>query len=209
MAFDASCHTVEDLELSLRDQTDTAPAPISRPGGRAARIQAAVLEAVETLRQEKAASEITVPMIAARAGVTPSTIYRRWGDLSQLLADAAVRQFQADALPPDSGNWQSDLGLWLEQFVDEMSSGPGRELLREALAGSSTERAGQCTECILRNLASIIARGVRQGATPPDAETLLDRVVAPVIYRILFTKTPPTTQYAAGLLRQCLDGEID
>ncbi len=83
MAFDASCHTVEDLELSLRDQTDTAPAPISRPGGRAARIQAAVLEAVETLRQEKAASEITVPMIAARAGVTPSTIYRRWGDLSQ------------------------------------------------------------------------------------------------------------------------------
>ncbi len=194
MAFDASCHTVEDLELSpLRDQTDTAPAPISRrPGGRAARIQAAVLEAVETLRREKAASEITVPMIAARAGVTPSTIYRRWGDLSQLLADVAVRQFQADALPPDSGNWQSDLGLWLEQFVDEMSSGPGRELLREALAGSSTERAGQCTECILRNLASIIARGVRQGATPPDAETLLDRVVAPVIYRILFTKTPPT-----------------
>ncbi|ERM01908.1 hypothetical protein Q644_02530 [Brucella intermedia 229E] len=167
---------------------------------------------METLRQEKAASEITVPMIAARAGVTPSTIYRRWGgDLSQLLADVAVRQFQADALPPDSGNWQSDLGLWLEQFVDEMSSGPpGRELLREALAGSSTERAGQCTECILRNLASIIARGVRQGATPPpDAETLLDRVVAPVIYRILFTKTPPTTRYAAGLLRQCLDGEID
>ncbi|WP_273729374.1 TetR/AcrR family transcriptional regulator [Brucella gallinifaecis] len=193
--------------MSLRDQTDTAPAPISRPGGRAARIQAAVLEAVETLRQEKAVSEITVPMIAARAGVTPSTIYRRWGDLSQLLADVAVRQFQADALPPDSGNWQSDLGLWLEQFVDEMSSGPGRELLREALAGSSTERAGQCTECILRNLTSIMARGVRQGATPPDAETVLDRVVAPVIYRILFTKTPPTTDYAAKLLRQCLDGK--
>ncbi|WP_198019397.1 TetR/AcrR family transcriptional regulator C-terminal ligand-binding domain-containing protein [Paracoccus sp. J55] len=81
-------------------------------------------------------------------------------------------------------------------------------MLHEALAGSSTERAGQCTECILRNLASIIARGVRQGATLPDAETLLDRVVAPVIYRILFTKTPPPTQYAAGLLRQCLDGQI-
>lgn len=209
MAFNALCHALKDLELPLRDQTDTNLAPISRPGGRAARIQAAVLDAVEALKQEKTTPEITVPMIAARAGVTPSTIYRRWGDLTQLLADVAVRQFQVDALPADSGDWQADLGLWLEQFVDEMSSEPGRELLREALAGSSTERAGQCTECILRNLASIIARGVGQGATPPDAETVLDRVVAPVIYRILFTKTPPTTEYAAGLLLQCLDAETD
>ncbi len=193
--------------MALQDSRDSLPTPASRPGGRAARIQAAVLEAVETLKQEKASSEITVPMIALRAGVTPSTIYRRWGDASQLLADVAVRQFQADSLPTDSGDWHADLGLWLEQFVDEMTSGPGRDLLREALAGSSTDRAGQCTECILLSLNTIITRASEQGVTPPDAETLLDRVVAPVIYRILFTKTPPSTQYAAQLLRQCLDGE--
>lgn len=196
--------TMKDAVFSAQQQTDSPTQQGSRPGGRAARIQAAVLEAVDALKQEKAASEITVPMVAARAGVTPSTIYRRWGDVKRLLADVAVRQFQADVLPPDSGNWQRDLDLWLEQFVDEMSSGPGRELLREALALGATDRAGQCTECILRTLDSILARGIQQGATPPTSGALLDQVVAPVIYRILFTPMPPTTDYAAGLLRQCL-----
>ena len=201
---------MESRKSDVQDQADSARAEslatlVSRPGGRAARIQAAVLSAVEALKQEKPSSEITVPMVAARAGVTPSTIYRRWGDLSQLLADVAVLQFRADTLPPDSGDWQGDLGLWLEQFVDEMTSGPGRALLREALAGASPERAGQCTECILGNLDSITARGVRQGAVPPSAETLLDQVVAPVVYRILFTRTQPSADYAAGLLRRCLE----
>ncbi len=187
-----------------RNQPEATPPAGVRPGGRAARIQAAVLGAVEALKQEMPTAAITVPMIAARANVTPSTIYRRWGDVGQLLADVAVRQFQADALPPDSGDWRNDLAAWLEQFVDEMSSGPGRELLREALALGTTERAAQCTACILGTLDSIAARGVAQGASPPDAQRLLDQVVAPVIYRILFTSAPPSIAYAKGLLRQCL-----
>ena len=52
-----------------------------RIGGRSARIQTAVHAAVRELTAEADRGELTVPMIAARAGVTPSTIYRRWGDL--------------------------------------------------------------------------------------------------------------------------------
>lgn len=195
---------MKDAGLSLKNQTDATQLAGSRPGGRAARIQAVVLEAVGSLKKEKSAAEITVPMIAARANVTPSTIYRRWGDVGQLLADVAVRQFQADVLPPDSGNWRQDLSTWLEQFVDEMGSGPGRDLLREALALGNAERAGQCTECILGTLDSIIARGVEQGAAPPDSQRLLDQVVAPVIYRILFTPKSPDIAYATGLMDECL-----
>ncbi|WP_201455283.1 TetR-like C-terminal domain-containing protein [Xanthomonas massiliensis] len=196
---------MNNAEFSSKNQTVAMPASGgSRPGGRAARIQSGVLEAVEALKKEMPTAAITVPMIAARAKVTPSTIYRRWGGVVPLLADVAVRQFQAETLPPDSGNWRRDLTLWLEQFVDEMGSGPGRDLLREALALANTERAGQCTQCILSALESIIARGVEQGASPPDAQRVLDQVVAPVIYRILFTPTPPDTAYATGLLEACL-----
>ncbi|EPG2413601.1 TetR/AcrR family transcriptional regulator [Klebsiella pneumoniae] len=195
---------MKDAGSCSQNQPDATPPAGSRPGGRAARIQAAVLGAVEALKKEMPTAAITVPMIAARANVTPSTIYRRWGDVGQLLADVAVRQFQADTLPPDSGNWRHDLTAWLEQFVDEMSSGPGRDLLREALALGNTERACQCTACIVSTLDSIIARGVAQGASPPDAQRLLDQVVAPVIYRILFTSTLPSIAYAKGLLEQCL-----
>lgn len=176
----------------------------TRPGGRAARIQAAVQAAVDALKQELPSPSITVPMIASRAGVTPSTIYRRWGDVSQLLAESAVRQLQADVLPPDSGHWQHDLALWLEQFVEEMGSAPGRELLCEVMAPSNAIRAGQCHGCIRQTLQAILSRGVQQGAQPPAVERLIDQVVAPVLYRIIFTPTPPSPAYAAELLTQAL-----
>ncbi|NWE73817.1 helix-turn-helix transcriptional regulator, partial [Pseudomonas gingeri] len=60
-----------------------------RPGGRSARVQESIHAAVRALLEEQDRSTLTVPQIAARAGVTPSTIYRRWGDLSELLADVA------------------------------------------------------------------------------------------------------------------------
>ncbi len=34
-----------------------------------------------TLLKSMDRAEVTIPLIAAEAGVTPSTIYRRWGDL--------------------------------------------------------------------------------------------------------------------------------
>ena len=80
-----------------------------RPGGRSARVQAAVHQAVRELQREQGRDGLTVPAVAARAGVTPSTIYRRWGDLSQLLADVAVEQLQPEQAPPDTGSFYGDL----------------------------------------------------------------------------------------------------
>ncbi|SOE48233.1 hypothetical protein ODI_R1317 [Orrella dioscoreae] len=45
---------------------------------------------------------------------------------------------------------------------------------------------------------------MEQGASPPDSQKLLDQVVAPVIYRILFTSKSPDIAYATGLLDECL-----
>ncbi|MEC8919050.1 MAG: helix-turn-helix domain-containing protein, partial [Pseudomonadota bacterium] len=56
-----------------------------RPGGRSARVQEAVHQAVRELQAVTPRDELTVPRIAERAGVTPSTIYRRWGNLSELV----------------------------------------------------------------------------------------------------------------------------
>ena len=63
----------------------STPKAIARPGGRSARVQAAVHGATSALIAEHGRAAVTVPMIAARAGVTPSTIYRRWGELADLL----------------------------------------------------------------------------------------------------------------------------
>lgn len=186
-------------------QSDTVRSPQAapRPGGRAARIQAAIFKAVEDLKQGDPA-DLTVPAIAARAGVTPSTIYRRWGTLAELLAEVAVKRLRPDAEPDDSGDWRADLTGWLEQYAEEMASEPGRALLRDVLSADRTENAGLCSAYNCQQLDFIRARAIARGDTPPDTSVLMDRVIAPVIYRILFTRTPPEADYVAGLVEDVL-----
>lgn len=80
-----------------------------RPGGRSARVQESVHTATRELLEAHERSSVTVPMIAARAGVTPSTIYRRWGDLSALLADVALERMRPDSEPANTGSLRGDL----------------------------------------------------------------------------------------------------
>ena len=96
-----------------------------RPGGRSARVQESIHSAVRSLLQEQERSTVTVPQIAARAGVTPSTIYRRWGDLAALLADVALARMRPDSEPAETAACAAPSRMG-EQYLDEMSSEPGR-----------------------------------------------------------------------------------
>ena len=185
-------------------QADIGKGPQPRPGGRAARIQAAVFKAVDDLTQEGEPAELTVPAIAARAGVTPSTIYRRWGSLAQLLSDVAVKRLRPDAEPDDSGDWRADLKGWLVQYAEEMASDPGRAMMRDVLSADRTDNACVCSAYTGQQLDVIRARALAKGDTPPDTGVLMDKVIAPVIYRILFSRTPPQADYVAGLVEDVL-----
>lgn len=158
-----------------------------RPGGRSARVQEAVHAAVRQLEAEAGRTALTVPAIAAKAGVTPSTIYRRWGDLRELLSDVAVERLRPEAPPEDHGGLAEDLRAWAGQFLEEMSSPPGRAYIRDALLGDPDgTNAGQCSAYAAEQVDVILARAAARGEPAPDVETVLDRVVAPIMYRILF-----------------------
>jgi AcrR family transcriptional regulator len=118
-----------------------------RPGGRSARIQESVHRAVVALLAEMPRDDITVPMVAARAEVTPSTIYRRWGDLQTLLADVAVDRFYPDSDPEDTGSLRTDLEAWAQAYQEEMSSAPGRAMVRDVLAGINVDGSGPASQC--------------------------------------------------------------
>lgn len=184
-----------------------------RPGGRSARVQAAVHEAVSALLQEAGRTALTVPLIAGRAGVTPSTIYRRWGDLADLLADVAVERMRPDMEPPDTGNLRGDLEAWSEQYLDEMSSDVGRAMVRDVLAGTS-QAGGQpvpcrCFEFTAAQIETILARARQRGEPAlPTVDALMDGIVAPIIYRLLFAPEPPDAAWLQARLRACL-GERD
>ena len=171
-----------------------------RVGGRSARIQSAVHEAVKRLSAATDRTDLTVPQIAAEAGVTPSTIYRRWGDLPALLADVAVERLRPIADPEDTGAVASDLRLFIEQYAEEMSSPVGQALMRDVLSPSGENFPAQCCIFTRDHLATIVARAKARGEAPFDIDEVIDHVVAPIIYHILFGDREMTPAYCHQLL---------
>lgn len=177
-----------------------------RPGGRSERIQITVHKAVRELMEEQPGQNLTVAMIAARSQVPPSTIYRRWQTLQHLLADVASERFLPDMMPADTGTLEGDLTTWLEQLVDDLSSGPGNALMRERLANVRIARiaAGYAYQ----NLVCLCERCNGRGEPAPVPDRLMDLLVAPVIYRIFFAGQSIATAYQTELIRSALQSPV-
>ncbi|MFI6151365.1 TetR/AcrR family transcriptional regulator [Kitasatospora sp. NPDC051170] len=181
------------------------PRAATRPGGRSARVQQSVHQAVRELEAEVGREALTVPMVAARAGVTPSTVYRRWGDLRELLSDVAVERLRPDAPPADHGSLRADLEAWAEQFAEEMDSTAGRTYLRDALLGDPEQgNAARCSDYAAEQLKAVGVRAAGRGEAVPDVETLLDGLVAPLVYRILFRSSELSRAYTDHLVAVAL-----
>jgi AcrR family transcriptional regulator len=180
-----------------------------RPGGRSARVQAAVHAAVKQLQAEAQEAALTVPQVAALAGVTPSTIYRRWGDLTELLADVAVERMRPDGDPPDTGSLGGDLAAWSELYLEEMSSEIGRALMRDVLGshgqGGALPASCRCFEFNQCQLEMMLERARLRGeADVPTSQALMDAVVAPIVFRLLFAPEPPDLMWLQERLQAAL-----
>jgi AcrR family transcriptional regulator len=184
----------------LQGESGVAVRERIRVGGRSARIQSAVHAAVRRLGSETDRDQLTVPQIAAEAGVTPSTIYRRWGDLAALLADVAVERLRPIADPEDTGAVTSDLRAFIEQFMEEMSSPVGRALVRDVFSTAGEAYPVQCGGFTREHLATIVARAKARGETPFDIDEVIDHVVAPIVYHILYGDRELTLAYCRQLL---------
>ncbi|MFC3448553.1 hypothetical protein [Amycolatopsis speibonae] len=66
-------------------------------------------EAVRDLMAEAGRDALTVLSVAARAGVAPSTNYRR----QELLSDVAVERLRPEAFPEGHGCLTADLTAWV------------------------------------------------------------------------------------------------
>jgi AcrR family transcriptional regulator len=176
-----------------------------RPGGRSARVQAAVHHAVRCLIDQVGRAQLTVPMIAALAGVTPSTIYRRWGDLSDLLADVAINRMRPDNAPTETGTVLGDLQAWAEQYLEEMASDVGLSMLRDVLAGTSQgDISCQCAAYAASQVKVILERAIVSGDVAPEVDAVMDGIVAPIIFRALFGPTLPTQEHVRVLVENCV-----
>lgn len=172
-----------------------------RQGGRTARIQLAVHTTTKALLDQMDRNAITVPMIAEQAGVTPSTIYRRWGDIGQLFADVAVERLRPIADPDDTGSTAGDLEAFVLQYAEEMSSKVGQSLLRDVLSEAEGGVAAiRCCGYTSDHLTTIAQRAIARGEAGFDVDLAVDQLIAPICYHILFADRDVGPDYCKSLL---------
>lgn len=175
-------------------------------------MQAAVHLAASELLKLRGREALSVPLVASRAGVTPSTIYRRWGNLPTLLAEVAIERTRPNAVPPESESLRTDLLAWSERLLDRMASDNGLGMIRDALSsraskrGSSARTPSRCAEFATSQIEVILSRWRPRGEPTPSVEEVLDAVVAPMLYRALYGREPPTRAHVRRLVDACVAG---
>ncbi|MBR7672712.1 TetR/AcrR family transcriptional regulator, partial [Streptomyces daliensis] len=153
--------------------------------------RAAVHGAAIALVSEFGADQVTLPTVAQRAGVNPSTLYRRWGTLAALLADVAQHRGDAGA-PPLAGDLRTDLENQAVWTLAELSRPGGIAFFRAEVAPDVDERHDGLRECLRRvseRFRPVLdaARERGDAPPPPTLEQVLDRIVAPLYFRVVFS----------------------
>ncbi|MGD9986278.1 TetR/AcrR family transcriptional regulator [Pseudonocardia sp.] len=191
-------HTVDTT------RSDATGVPQSRPGGRSARVRTAVHRAVIELLSEAPAEHLTMPVIAARAGVHPTTVYRRWSSLAELLAAVAGSRFTDDLVVPDTGSLRGDLRQWATDVATDLTDPETLAIIRATLG---TGTGGGCA-CVLERhtqLGSMLDRERERGGAVPSVDRAADMLLGPLYFRALFTEQPGDAAWARDLADSLVD----
>lgn len=172
-----------------------------RSGGRSARVVAAVRAATAELIRERGPESVTVPMIAERAGVNPTSIYRRWGDLPTLINDVATYRPDPASPLPDTGKLCRDLTAWAAGIVEYYQNPANAAVLRGGAAAAGQD----ASDCLRDRLAEAGALAQRDDAQGLTADDVVDHVLAPIVYRAIFLPRTLNDSIAAALVASLYD----
>jgi AcrR family transcriptional regulator len=182
----------------------TEHAVASRPGGRSSRVLTAIYTSVGELVGE-GVEKITFPVIAERAGVNPTTLYRRWDDVHALLEEVAVAALTGDGESvPDTGSLEKDLTQWAQIIARDITR-PERARYLRAMVAARLEVVASCpvTDRRKGQAAEVVRRARKRGEVAPTVAQILDHVVAPLYYRVVFA-LDVDDRFARRLVRDVL-----
>jgi AcrR family transcriptional regulator len=167
-----------------------------------------VLTAIYTAVGElvgEGADRITFPVVAERAGVNPTTLYRRWDDINALLEQVAVAALTRDAESvPDTGSLEQDLTEWATIIAQDITR-PERTRYLRAMASARVEIVASCpvTEKRREQASEMVRRAGERGETTPTVAQIVDHIVAPLYYNVVFA-LPVDHEYPQRLVRDVL-----
>lgn len=147
--------------------------PAGRP--RCAATDASVLDAALAQLAEGGYARLSVEAVAAAAGTTKPTVYRRWPS-KEALAVAALAHLQAQDAPTPSGDTEADLVKLLRDFRRKLLRPNGMAMIGTLLAeeGHTPELLELFRENIVRprrdGLLAVLSAAAERRELMPDAD---------------------------------------
>ncbi|NUS10644.1 MAG: TetR/AcrR family transcriptional regulator [Streptomyces sp.] len=185
------------------------PAPGTlRPGGRTARVRAAVLEAAGDVLAADGFEALDLGDVARRAEVGKTTVYRRWGTTGALAADLLGDMAEQSLPRTDTGTLEDDLRANARLVVRTLSDPRQGRLFRALIAASlCNEQAAEALHRFyavrIEEWAGCVRDAAARGEVPDgtDPHAVVAAVSAPLYYALLNTGRPLTEAEAARAAR--------
>jgi AcrR family transcriptional regulator len=176
---------------------------IRRPGRpRSAACDHAILEAALLEYAERGFEGMSVDAVAARAGVSKATIYRRYPSKLELVIAAAYQASDENAPKPDTGSLRGDLRAALGSLCALMNQETlgcvVRMVIADAVRHPDFARLhAEFVRSRRRGTIAALERAIGRGELRPDVdvEVAADFVVAPLFYRHLVSRMPLDSAY--------------
>lgn len=179
---------------------ESAPEPepgTVRPGGRTARVRAAVLQATGDVLAEQGFAHLDLGDVARRAQVGRTTVYRRWGTVTALVADL-LQDMAEQSLPrTETGSLLGDLranARLVQRTLTHARQGP---LFKAVIAAATWDtRTAEALHCFydtrVAEWAPCVEQAADRGEVPEgtDPHEVVRAVSAPLYYRLLTGGAP-------------------
>lgn len=156
-----------------------------------------MVDAVLAELTEAGYDEVTVEQVATRSGVHKATLYRRWGGVDGLVAEALAHSAEAGWRVPDTGSLAGDLRAVtravLVGFTDPAFGGAATALINAALRSTQGAQAlAGFFAARLTEAAAVVTQAVERGELPAgvDAVEVVRTATAPLYYRLFITGEP-------------------
>ncbi|MGR3936791.1 TetR/AcrR family transcriptional regulator C-terminal ligand-binding domain-containing protein [Streptomyces sp. BRA346] len=168
-----------------------------RPGGRTARVRAAVLRATGDTLAEHGFAHLDLADIARRAEVGKTTVYRRWGTVTGLVADLLMDMAEQSLPRTETGSLLGDLTA-NARLVRRTLADPRQGALFKAVIAAATcdprtaEALHRFYELRIQEWAPCVQQAIDRGEVPEgtDPYEVIRAVSAPLYYRLLTSGIP-------------------
>ena len=155
-----------------------------------------------------------VDAIAARAGVSRTTVYKWWPSAAAVLLEGLLERTHGTIEAPPSATTREALHAFLSGLVVLVRDTPAGVLLRGLIAASLTDQTvgpALVDDWIAPRrvaIVSLLAEGedrgeVRRGL---DYDVVVDTLFAPIYYRLMLGHEPLTDSLPADILAICWPG---